>query len=422
MSIYSLPEIKIKKSKKPKKFSYFIILIIVSLLFGIIGGVLGIGYVYPYLEDYLKIDFPEKIVEKETVIEKDYIPQTSHEEKVISAVKEASPSVVSIIVTKDLPVVKQYYYDPFEGFFDDDFFRIPEYRQEGTEKQQVGGGTGFLISEGGMVLTNRHVVSDQDAEYTVLNNEGEQFPAEVLARDPVKDLAVIQINSEKTFKPLVLGDSNKLETGQTVIAIGNALGEFQNTISTGVVSGLKRNVVASGGGQSELLENLIQTDAAINSGNSGGPLLNLRGEVIGINVAMSQSAENIGFAIPVNEAKRGIDQVKETGEIVYPFIGIYYTLITSELAEDFELPVSYGAWIGRDGSGNMTEEAIFSGSAAEEAGLRRDDIITKIDNEKINEENSLAELILNYDPGNEISLTVVRNSQEIELNVVLGKR
>ena len=433
MSIYSLPEIKIPKlnlkKKKPKKnkFPAIALIILFSLFFGMIGGVIGIGYIYPKLKDYsdfFRIKFPEKVFEKETIIKSDYIPQTSQEEKIIEAVKEVSPSVVSIIITKDIPIVEQYYepLEGFEDFFGNDIFGIPQYRQKGTEKQEVGSGTGFIISEDGMVLTNRHVVLDEDAEYIVLNNEGERFSAQVLARDPVKDLAVIKIISEKSFNPLRLGDSDNLQAGQTVIAIGNALGEFQNTVSTGVVSGLRRNILASGGGQSELLENVIQTDADINSGNSGGPLLNLKGEVIGINVAMSQSAENIGFAIPINEAKRDINQVKETGEIVYPFIGIYYTLITPELVKSYDLPVEYGAWIGRDGEGKITEEAIFSDSAAEKAGLKRDDIIIEIESEKISTENSLAEAIFQYNPGEDVQLKIVRDDQEMNVIITLGKR
>jgi len=433
MSIYSLPEIKIPKlnlkKKKPKKnkLPAISLIILFSLFFGMIGGVIGIGYIYPKLKDYsdfFRIKFPEKVFEKETIIKSDYIPQTSQEEKIIEAVKEVSPSVVSIIITKDIPIVEQYYepLEGFEDFFGNDIFGIPQYRQKGTEKQEVGSGTGFIISEDGMVLTNRHVVLDEDAEYIVLNNEGERFSAQVLARDPVKDLAVIKIISEKSFNPLRLGDSDNLQAGQTVIAIGNALGEFQNTVSTGVVSGLRRNILASGGGQSELLENVIQTDAAINSGNSGGPLLNLKGEVIGINVAMSQSAENIGFAIPINEAKRDINQVKETGEIVYPFIGIYYTLITPELVKSYDLPVEYGAWIGRDGEGKITEEAIFSDSAAEKAGLKRDDIIIEIESEKISTENSLAEAIFQYNPGEDVQLKIVRDDQEMNVIITLGKR
>jgi len=442
MSIYSIPKYKFPKiknvlseQKKKKPFLRRNVLIICSVvlasfLFGALGGVLSVGYFYSQTGDLLEklnIDFPKKIVDRETVIEKEYIPQTSQEEKVIEAVKSAFPSVVSIIVTKDMPVVEQFYYDPFEGFgefFGDPFFRfeIPEKRDMGTEKREIGGGSGFIISEDGMVLTNRHVVSDKDAEYTVLTNEGKRFSAEVLALDPVKDLAVIKINTDEKFKPLPLGDSDMLQAGQTVIAIGNALGEFQNTVSTGVVSGLGRNIIASGGGESELLENVIQTDAAINQGNSGGPLLNLKGEAIGVNVARSQSGENIGFAIPINEGKRDIEQVKATGRIVYPFLGIYYTLINSELKEKYDLPVDYGAWVGRNQGGEATEQAVFSDSAAEKAGIKRDDIILEFNDERITQENSLAKIIMEYNPGDEVQLKFLREGKEKNVTVILGER
>jgi len=442
MSIYSIPKFKFpkvknvlwKKKKKKSSFQTNILIIcsivLASFLFGALGGVLSVGYFYSQtgeLLEKLNIEFPKKIVEKETVIEKEYIPQTSQEEKVIEAVKKAFPSVVSIIITKDMPVVEQFYYDPFEGFeefFGDPFFRfeIPENQDGGTEKREIGGGSGFIISEDGMVLTNRHVVSDKDAEYTVLTNEGKRFSAEVLALDPVKDLAVIKINTDEKFKPLPLGDSDILQAGQTVIAIGNALGEFQNTVSTGIVSGLGRNIIASGGGESELLENVIQTDAAINQGNSGGPLLNLKGEVIGINVARSQLGENIGFAIPINEGKRGIEQVKAIGKIVYPFLGIYYTLINSELKEKYDLSVDYGAWVGRNPGGEATEQAVFSDSAAQKAGIKRDDIILEFNGERITQENSLAKIIMEYNPGDEVQLKFLREGKEKNVIVILGER
>ena len=414
MSIYSLPEIKLprfsrkksklsKKAKKKPEFLksktfYLILIISISFFFGMLGGILTGGYFYSQVEAYLQklnIKIPEKVIEKETVIEKEYVPQTTQEEKIIEAVKQVSPSVVSIIVTKDLPFIKQYY----------------------------GGGTGFIISEDGMVLTNKHVVSDKEADYTILTNEGEKFSAEVLARDPIKDLAIIKIDTQKKFRPLKLGDSDKLQTGQTVIAIGNALGEFRNTVSTGVVSGLERNIIATGTwGELEILENVIQTDAAINRGNSGGPLLNLKGEVIGINVAMAQVAENIGFAIPINEAKRAIEQVKTIGKISYPFLGIYYTLITEDLQKEYDLPVNYGAWIGRNPEGEQTEGAIFPDSAAETAGLKRDDIILEFDNQEISVENSLAKIIMEYNPGDRIVLKILRNRKEKIIPATLGER
>ena len=216
-----------------------------------------------------------------------YTPETSQEESTIKVVNDASPAVVSIIITKDLPVIEQYYINPFP---DSPFnFQIPQYRQKGTQKQEVGGGTGFIISENGMILTNEHVVADTEADYTVLTNDGKKYPAEVLARDSVRDLAIIKIKeADRSFPTLKLGDSDSLQIGQTIIAIGNALGEFRNTVSVGVISGLGRTITAGGGGTVETQEDVIQTDAAINPGNSGGPLLNLKGEVIGVNFAMAQ--------------------------------------------------------------------------------------------------------------------------------------
>jgi len=405
--MYQLPKFKTLKLKSPTKMLFLkrgifwkkriftgIAIIIISSFFGFLAGAISGGYFYLYARDYLsqgRINLPQ-IIEKQKIVEKEYIPQTTQEEKVIKAVEEVSPSVVSIIVTKDI------------------FF----------QKKRVGGGTGFIISSDGMILTNKHVVLDKEAEYSILTNNGESFPAKVLARDPIKDLAIIKIENGNNLKPLNLGNSDNLQIGQTVIAIGNALGEFQNTVSVGVVSGLKRTVTASGGGITELLENLIQSDAAINKGNSGGPLLNLRGEVIGVNVAMSQAAENIGFAIPINEAKRDIEQVRTLGKIVYPFLGVRYVLITKDIKQENNLSVDYGALIVRgDESG---ESAITPGSAAETAGLQEGDIILEFNQEKITLENSLAKIIQKYNPGDKIVLKILRKNKEKIVSVVLGER
>ncbi len=412
MSIYSLPRIKFPKIGKNKWPVYFIIL---SIIFGAIGGALISGIFYSKFVD-INIGAPQKTIEDH------YFSAVSQEETIISVVERVSPSVVSIIITKDIPVAYEYYYDPSEGFewFFGESFEVPQYEQEGTEKREVGEGTGFIISKDGLILTNKHVVSDKDAEYTVLTNEGKKLSAKVLARDPIKDLAIIKIEGE--FNQVELGDSEALKPGQTVIAIGNALGEFQNTISTGVISGLKRSIVAGEGTQVEVLENVIQTDAAINQGNSGGPLLNLKGQVIGVNVAMSQSAENIGFAIPINEAKRDIEQIKTIGKISYPFLGIYYTIVTSELKEEYDLSVDYGAWVGRNANGEQTKESTFEGSAAEEAGIKENDIILEFDYKKINSKNSLGQIILNYDAGDQINLKVLRDNKETIIPVILGER
>ena len=245
----------------------------------------------------------------------------SDESRVIDVVKKATPAVVSIVATKDLTIVeRQGTYNPFEEFCKDPFFRQflgsqcdikSQPPQTKTQKQQVAAGSGFIISSDGLILTNKHVIDVPGADFTVITNDNKKYQAKILAKNPIQDLAIVKINA-LGLSALLLGDSSKLQIGQTVIAIGNALGRFSNTVSKGVISGLSRSIVASEGtGQSEKLDQVIQTDAAINPGNSGGPLLNLAGEAVGLNTAIVQGAQNIGFAIPINQAKHDIDQVKE---------------------------------------------------------------------------------------------------------------
>ena len=264
------------------------------------------------------------------------------------------------------------------------------------------------------------MVSDTEADYTVLTNEGEKIPAKVLARDPIQDIAILKI--DRTNLPVVkLGDSDKVKIGQTVIAIGNALGEFRNTVSVGVVSGLKRSIVASGGaGQSEQLSEVIQTDAAINPGNSGGPLLNLAGEAIGINVAMAQGAENIGFSIPINKAKRDLEQVKKEGRISYPFLGVRYIMITSEIQKKNNLPVDHGALIAR--GAKPDELAVMPGSPADQAGLQENDIILEVDGQSVTLENPSAKLIQNHQIGDLVRLKILHQGKEKIVEVKLGER
>jgi len=429
MEEISKPEFKLElpKLKSPpfwKRKGFFIFLVILLFfLFGTLGGLLTGSYFYSGIKDYLSklnINLPEpKVIEKEKIVEKQpiYLPQTSQEEAIIKVVNETSPAVVSIVITK---YVEQYYFTPFE--------ETP--LQKRIEKKEVGGGSGFIVSEDGMVLTNAHVVSDKEADYTVLTNDGKKYPAKVLARDTLRDLAIIKIEKEKivdnegkltlkSFPTVEFGDSDKLQIGQTVIAIGNALGEFRNTVSVGVISGLGRTVTASGGGMVETQEDVIQTDAAINMGNSGGPLLNLKGEVIGVNFAMAQEAQSIGFAIPINKVKKDIEQVKTLGKIVYPFLGVRYILINETVQKENNLPVNYGAWVQKEEGG---EAAIFPGSAAEKAGLKEGDIILEFNGEKITTENTLAKIIMKYNPGNKVTLKILRNGQEKIFEVVLGEK
>ncbi len=441
MNLYDLPKLEApewKKLKTPKllknRIFWFVILIIfLSSGFGFLAGFITSNYLYSEIKGYLSelnIELPGET----KIIEKEYIPQTSQEEKIIRAVKTASPAVVSIVVTKDVPIIEQYFYNPFEGF--EQFFgypleyQIPEYRQEGTGKQEIGGGSGFIVSEDGMVITNKHVVLDEAAEYTIFTTDGNDYPAEVLARDPFQDLAVLKIEQGNTvdkngnsilesFPTVTLGDSDELQIGQTVVAIGNVLGEFRNSISVGVVSGLGRTITAEGGGFMETIEDVIQTDAAINRGNSGGPLLNLVGQVIGINTAMVQEAQSIGFAIPINKVKKDIEQVGKLGKIVYPFLGIRYVVVSDQIQEEKNLLVNYGAWIIK---GSQGESAVEPGSAADKAGLKENDIILEFHGEKITTENTLADIIQKYNPGNKITLKILRNGEEKLIPVTLGEK
>jgi serine protease Do len=409
-----IEEIKTKNSKinRGKRILViFLVIIIVSSFFGFWAGVFSVNVFYDKLKDSLQklhINLPSSQIVSSS---SPYTPQTSQEEAVVKAVNETSPAVVSVIISKDLPVMEQYWQDlgPFQ---------IPQYRQKGTQKQEIGGGTGFIISSDGLILTNKHVAADTEADYTVLTNEGKKFPATVLARDPVQDLAILKI--EGTNFPVVkLGDSSNLQIGQSVIAIGNALGEFRNTVSAGVISGLGRQITASSGTSVETLYDVIQTDAAINPGNSGGPILNLKGEVIGINTAIASGAENIGFAIPINQAKKDINQIKSTGKIVYPFLGVCSTSINQQIQQDLNLPVSDGALI-KSGSGCSV--AISSGSPAEKAGLKEGDIILEINGEKITSDNPLSKFIQKYNPGDKITLKILRSGQELNIEVTLGQR
>ena len=384
----------------------FIVLIILSGIFIVANK--------DFLTDNLKLFLGEnsivenkqnKIITHNVVVEKS---------RVVDIVEKVDPAVVSIVITKDVPIIEKYYenFNPFG-------FRIPQYRENGTEKKEVGGGSGFFISSDGLVVTNRHVVDDSDADYTVLTNDGKKYEAEVLAKDSVIDIAILKVKG-KGFSYLKFGDSDSLKPGQTAIAIGNALGEFHNSVSVGVVSGLSRSIVAGDfSGKSESLEDVIQTDAAINPGNSGGPLLDLTGNVIGVNVAVQGGAENISFALPGNSVKSIVDSVKEHGEIVRPYLGVRYTQITESLKKKNNLSVDYGALIIRGKT--MEDLAIIPGSPADKAGLVENDIILEVNGVKLNGKKSLSALIGQKKVGDKITLKILSKGKEKEVKVTLEK-
>ncbi len=353
-----------------------------------------------------------------------YKPALDYEQAVIAAVKKASPAVVSITVSKNVAIIENCPFNPFpdlprefQQFFGDDFFGFSQPCEKGTELREIGGGSGFIVAEDGLIVTNRHVVSDTAASYTVFTNDGKKYSAKVLARDSAQDLAVLEIDA-RGLKVLTLGDSSSIELGQSVIAIGNALGEFRNTVSVGVISGLSREITASDGRRAETISGVIQTDAAINPGNSGGPLLNLRGEVIGINTAIVSGAQNIGFAIPINKAKRDISSVKTTGEIQTPYLGVRYMLVTEELAKKERLLADYGALI----RGNEEGPGVESGSPADKAGILAEDIILEVNGKKIGDDNGLGEIISELQVGQSASFKINRKGKILNITVKLGKR
>lgn len=308
---------------------------------------------------------------------------------IIEATKKVAPAVVSITSSTNV-----------QNFF-------------GQVFEQEGGGTGFIITNDGLILTNKHV-AENTSSLMVLTADGKDYRAEIAALDPTNDLAILKIDA-KGLPVVDLGDSNDLQIGQWVVAIGNALGLLQNTVTVGVISARERQLVAGSGSEQEQLNNLLQTDAAINSGNSGGPLVNLTGQVIGINTAIASNAQNIGFAIPIDQAKGALESYKKSGKIIKPQLGVRYATINKENAKANNLPVDYGALV--TGGRN---QAVVPGSPADKAGLQANDIILELNGERVDENHPLGALIQKYQVGDEITLKYLRNGKEGTVKVKLG--
>lgn len=397
----------------------------VGLVFGGVGGVLGGLYGKSYIIPWFQKNFlgEESDISGKISGEQAITQAVMEESATTSAVKKVAPSVVSIVISKDLSKIYNYNYFPqdFFGFGFPFSFQSPsaDGNSGGTGKAEIGGGTGFIISSDGLILTNKHVVADTEAEYTVITNDDQKYDAKLLATDAFLDIAVLKIDA-KDLPTVELGDSDKIELGQTVIAIGNSLGEYKNTVTKGVISGVGRRVVASDRrGRAEVIEEAIQTDAAINPGNSGGPLVNLAGQVIGINTAMNQEGQLIGFAIPINSVRQDIESVKANGKIVRPYLGIRYILLNDEIAKANHLDVNYGALIARGQSAN--DLAVMPGSPADKAGLVENDIILEIDGQKIDDDHQLSREISKHKPGDEIALKVLHKGEKKTVKVILDE-
>lgn len=339
---------------------------------------------------------------------------------VIKAIKKALPAVVSIVGNKELPR-KKGEGSQFWGLFEDKKTPFDISSQMKRTGRKISSGSGFVIDPAGLIATNSHLISPLVSEYRVILNNGGEFPAKILATDFLNDLVFLKIESSG-LPTLGLGDSSRLELGQTAIAIGTALGEFQNSVSVGVVSGLSRFISAKSmiSGKVSKLRGLIQTDAAINPGNSGGPLIDLKGRAIGINTALVFGAENIGFAIPVNHLKEDLREIKKYGRIRRPFLGVRYILINRELQKRNNLPVDYGALVvSEDMPG---DKAIILGSPADKAGILEFDVILECQKQKITSQNPLEDILRKQETNKEIVLKVLRNKKELILKTVLKEK
>lgn len=367
-----------------------LIFIVIVLL--VILGIISYSSRYlPQLRQSLNTTnaiFP-KTTDKVRVVQEDNV--------VIDAVKKVGPSVVTIAAKSNQ-----------QSLFNQDPFSIfgfpPQQGSAPTEPQNIG--SGFIVSSDGLIVTNKHVVSEQGVEYTVITDNESQYTVSRIYRDPLNDIALIKINPGQhvgqRLEPVELGDSSRLQVGQLAIAIGTALGEFNNTVTTGVISGLGRGITAGSEfeGYVEQLDNVIQTDAAINPGNSGGPLLNAVGQVIGVNTAVSASGQNIGFALPINAIKDSLENFNQTGQFNRPYLGIAYRMVNSEQASRNDLVV--GAYV----------QTVVNGSAAEKAGIQAGDIITKFDGKNVEPKNGeLSRYISQKKVGDTARLTVWRKTE-----------
>jgi len=331
----------------------------------------------------------------------------TEESVVIDVAERVSPSVVTVSI--QTPARRVFEFNPFGGFSS---------RIQGGQPQDIG--TGFIVASDGLIVTNKHVVSETGATYKVITKDNKEYPVREISRDPNNDIAILKINPSagSGLRPVELGDSSGLRVGQFVIAIGTALGEFRHTVTTGVISGLGRGIDAGNPleGYVERLDDVIQTDAAINPGNSGGPLLNSAGQVIGINVAVASGAQNVGFAIPVNTVKSALDQFKASGGkfSAKAYLGVQYQMVDMQTAVMNKIP--QGVFV----------VDVISGSPADSAGVKLNDIITKIDGQEISDNppsggGGLAEIISKRKPGDKIELEIWRNDETLKLSVTLSE-
>ena len=382
------PRIETPSPRKPKKIrKWFIGLAAVIVL----GG--AAGYAGSWLEDEVQTSSTSVL---KTSNEDGNRTVTADEESISAVARTVSPSVVSILTTSQ---------------------QAATYYNQGYEQQ--GAGTGMIVTADGYIMTNNHVVDGADTVTVVLSNGDTYGNVQVVGSDPLNDVAFLKIKDVKDLPTVVFGDSKTIRVGQNVIAIGNALGQYQNTVTSGIISGTGRPVTASSdgtaSGNTENLSDLIQTDAAINPGNSGGPLLNFKGQVIGINTAVASDAQGIGFSIPISATKGILNHLIKTGKIERAYLGVQYVSITPEVKKQYKLQVSKGDYITAN-KGNSVQ----SSGPADKAGIKDGDIITKVNGYEVGKVASVASLVSEYEPGDTVEVTVMRDGKERTFKVTLG--
>ncbi|MNH50436.1 putative serine protease HtrA [compost metagenome] len=314
---------------------------------------------------------------------------SGEEEDIASVAAKVSPSVVSIVTTV----------------------------QSRTFETGEGAGTGIIISADGYIMTNKHVINDA-SNVSVVTSDGATYDdVKVVGADPLNDIAFLKVGGVTNLKPAEIGDSSSIRIGQKVVAIGNALGQYQNTVTSGIISGTGRPVSAQAGETVETLTDLLQTDASINPGNSGGPLVNVAGQVIGINTAIASDAAGIGFAIPINATKGLMDGVLQSGKISRAYLGVSYQSVTPEIAKQYNLSVSKGAYVV---SASQSTNAVVKDGPADKAGVKNKDIITKINDKEVGDKGGVASLIGEYKPGDTVQLTILRDGKMLAIRVTLA--
>ena len=376
-----------KNRKIPPRLIIVVGCIVLCLFAGFGGAVL-------YVSMHIANTNSQVISQHQTVAGDGNKLVTQEEEDIASVVSKVGPSVVSIVTKSQVDSGSLY----------------------SSAQEEDGAGTGMIVGKDGYIMTNKHVIDGANTITVILADGTTYSDVKLLGTDPLNDVAFLKVNGVSNLPAVELGDSTTINVGEKVVAIGNSLGQYQNTVTSGIISGTGRPISAQAGNSVENLTDLIQTDAAINPGNSGGPLLNLKGQVIGINTAIAQDAQGIGFSIPINATKGILKGVLDNGTVQRSYLGVNYIPITADVASHYSLTVKKGAYVFADNG----QSAVVNGSPADKAGIKNKDIITKVGDVEVGDKGSVSSLVGEYAPGDTITLTILRGGQTMTVNVTLG--